>query len=63
LGPGKNLKKYDCGVRFGSKAATCAAKRHVRFIPNRDRESGFPQKVMSASPPKADRCSAKQNVS
>ena len=26
----------------------------VRFTPNSDRESGFPHKVMSALPPKAD---------
>jgi hypothetical protein len=31
----------------------CDAKRHVRFTPNSDRESGFPQK---------DICSAKQHV-
>jgi hypothetical protein len=30
----------------------CAAKRHVRFAPNSDRESGFPQTVMSAFDPK-----------
>jgi hypothetical protein len=29
-------------VRFGSKADICAAKTHVRFTPNSDRESGFP---------------------
>jgi hypothetical protein len=27
-------------VRFGSKADICSAKRHVRFAPNSDRESG-----------------------
>src|SRR5262249_52966709 len=27
-------------VRFGSKADMCGAKRHVRFTPNSDRESG-----------------------
>jgi hypothetical protein len=32
----------------------CAAKSDVRFTPNSDRKSGFPQKVMSALPPKAD---------
>jgi len=32
----------------------CAAKRHVRYYPNSDRESGLPQTVMSALPPKAD---------
>jgi hypothetical protein len=45
-------------VRFGSKADMCAAKRHVRFTPNSDRESGFRQNVMSALPPKADMCGA-----
>ena len=30
-------------VRFGSKADICSAKGHVRFAPNSDRESGFPQ--------------------
>src|SRR5262245_38459142 len=34
-------------VRFGSKADICAAKSDVRYYPNRDRESGFPQTVMS----------------
>ena len=34
-------------VRFGSLADVCSAKGHVRFAPNSDRESGFPQKVMS----------------
>jgi hypothetical protein len=41
-------------VRFGSKADVCAAQSRVRFAPNSDRESGFPRKVMSALPPKAD---------
>ena len=27
-------------VRFGSKPDMCAARRHVRFTPNSDRESG-----------------------
>ena len=36
----------------------CAAKGHVRFTPNSDRESEIPQKAMSALPPKADMCSA-----
>ena len=35
-------------VRFGSKADMCGAKRHVRFTPNSDRESEFPQTVMFA---------------
>jgi hypothetical protein len=29
-----------------SKADMCAAKGHVRFTPNSDRESGFPQTVI-----------------
>jgi len=45
-------------VRFGSLADICSAKGHVRFTPNSDRESGFPHKIMSALPPKADMCSA-----
>jgi hypothetical protein len=49
-------------VRFGSLADICSAKRHVRFTPNSDRESGFPHNVMSALPPKADMCGAKANV-
>src|SRR5262245_21724381 len=32
----------------------CIATGHVRFTPNSDRESGLPQIVMSALPPKAD---------
>jgi hypothetical protein len=39
------LKVY---VRFGSKADICAAKTHVRFTPNSDLKSEFPQTVMSA---------------
>ena len=49
-------------VRFGSLADVCSAKGHVRFTPNSDRESGFPQKVMSAFPPKADVCGANRHV-
>jgi hypothetical protein len=40
------------------KADICAAKTHVRFTPNSDRKSGFPQMVMPALPPKADMRSA-----
>jgi hypothetical protein len=40
----------------------CAAKGHVCFTPNSDRESGFPQTVMSALPPKADMCGAVGDV-
>src|SRR5215813_4245536 len=45
-------------VRFGSLADICSAKGHVRFAPNSDGESGLPQTVMSALPPKADMCGA-----
>ena len=55
-------RKYDrlyrvgrwSNVCFGSLADICTAKGHVRFAPNSDRESGFPQTLMSALPPKAD---------
>jgi hypothetical protein len=40
----------------------CNAIGYVRYTPNNDRESGFPQKVMSALPPKADMCSATGHV-
>jgi len=36
----------------------CAAKRHVCFTPNSDRESEIPEKAMSALHPKADMCGA-----
>ena len=49
-------------VRFGSEADICRAKSHVRFTLNSDRESGFPQKAMSALPPKADMCGALVDV-
>ena len=45
-------------VRFGSQADVRSANRHVRFTPDSDRDSGLPQKVMSALPPKADMCGA-----
>jgi hypothetical protein len=39
------------------------AQSHVRFTPNSDRESGFPQMVMSALPPKADTdCALDPNI-
>jgi hypothetical protein len=50
--------RQRCDVRFGSLADMCAAKSHVRFAPNSDREGGFLQKLMSALPPKADMSSA-----
>src|SRR5262245_45724435 len=49
-------------VRFGSEADMCGATDDVCFTPNSDRESGLPQTVMSALPPKADMCSAQGNV-
>src|SRR5262249_40572809 len=50
--------KGPAHVRFGSKADICAPKNKIRFSRNSDRKSGFPYKVMSALPPKADMCSA-----
>jgi hypothetical protein len=41
---------------------TYALQSDVRFTPNSDRESDFPQTVMSALPPKADMCSALAHV-
>src|SRR5215510_13684086 len=49
-------------VRFGSKADMCSARAHVRFTPNSDHESGLPQPVMSALPPKVDMCAAATDV-
>src|SRR5262250_1587589 len=40
----------------------CVAKRDVCFTPKSDRESGLPQTVMSALPPKADMCGARAYV-
>ena len=44
------------------QADICGAPTHVRFTPNCDGESGFPQEVMSALTPKADMCSAARDV-
>src|SRR5262245_14499470 len=52
----------ECHVRFGSKADVRTAKRHVRFTPNSDRESGHRQTVMSALSPKADMCDSIAHV-
>jgi hypothetical protein len=61
IGPTRmELDRRD--VRFGSLANICSAKGHVRFAPNSDRESGFPQRTMSALPPKADKCGALSHV-
>jgi hypothetical protein len=40
----------------------CSATGHVRFTPESDRKSGFPQTVMSALPPKTDMCGALAHV-
>ena len=40
----------------------CGAIWHVRFAPNSDRQSGFPQAVMFALPPQADVCGATRDV-
>jgi hypothetical protein len=53
---------WTADVRFGSKADICGATAHVRFTPNSDRKSGFPQTVMSALPLKADMCIARGHV-
>jgi hypothetical protein len=49
-------------VAGGSQADICGAKRHVRFTPNGDRESGHAPMVRSALPPIADMCTARGNV-
>jgi hypothetical protein len=49
-------------VRFGSLADIRTAQTNVRFTLNSDRESEFPQKVMSALPLKAEVCSAIRDV-
>jgi len=43
---------------LSDKRTFAVQSTHVRFTPNSDRESGFPHKVMSALPPKADMYSA-----
>src|SRR5262245_8118002 len=58
----KPIYKSLPNVHFGSLADICSAKGHVRFAPNSDRDSGFPQTVMSALPPKADMCGAVAHV-
>src|SRR5262245_27291055 len=57
-----DIREHEPDVCFGPKADICSAKRHVRFIPNTDRESRHPQTVMSALPPIADMCGALPNV-
>src|SRR5215471_4560279 len=60
MGGGPLRRRSD--VRFGSEADMCSANRRVRFSSNSDPESEFPQKAMSALPPKADICSALADV-
>ena len=47
---------------LGQKQTCAVQQADVRFTPNSDRESGFPQKAMSALPPKADMCGALAHV-
>ena len=52
--------KWPCPLYVKSRHMQC--NNHVRFTPDSDRESGFPRKVMSALPPKANSCSALAHV-
>jgi len=54
---------WQWDVRFASEADICGAKGNIRFTPNNDHKNGYPQPVMSASPLKADMCSARADVS
>ena len=47
---------------LGQKRTYAVHNRMSALPPNSDRESGFPQKVMSALPPKADMCGATRDV-
>jgi hypothetical protein len=47
---------------LGQKQTFAPQKSDVRFTPNSDRKSGFPHKVMSASPLKIDMCGALAHV-
>jgi hypothetical protein len=47
---------------LGQKRTYAVQKGHVRFTPNSDRESGFPQQAISALPPKAGMCGATRDV-
>src|SRR5262245_7582791 len=49
-------------VRCGSKVDMCSAPAHVRFAPDSERESGLPEKIVSALPTKADMCGALADV-
>ena len=61
VGPRQSHRRLQQGFAT-SEMGLCAARRHVCFTPNSDRESEIPQKVMSALPPKADMCSAQAHV-
>ena len=62
MGRNRGLFVGRSDVRFGSLADICSAKRHVRFAPNSDRKSEFPQTVMFALLLKADVCGANRHV-
>jgi hypothetical protein len=49
-------------MRHFALFASAIRSERVRFAPNSDRESGFPQKFMSALHPKADMCGAIRHV-
>src|SRR5262245_38083166 len=53
--------KCQCPLWVRSRHMRCK-KKQVRFSSDSDRESGFPQTVMSALPPKADMCAATRDV-
>ena len=61
-GPKMNFPHATRMSALGQKQTFCAAKSDVRFTPESDRKSGFPHKVMSALPPKADIRSAPTHV-
>jgi hypothetical protein len=54
------------GGHEGIKATSALGHKQTyalqNFAPNNDRKSGFSQRVLSALPPKSDRCSAKRDV-
>jgi hypothetical protein len=51
-----------CDVWMTLNADISQRNCRVRFTPNSDRESGFPQTAMSALPPIADMCGATMDV-
>jgi hypothetical protein len=62
MNPREPRQVSSADVRFGSEADICSATADFRFTLNSDRESGFPQKAMSALPLKADMCGALAHV-